>query len=133
MASESKMNTLFKTKTGLTLNLQKVNMDAVSQYIMRMRPLFKDGQLKNSVAELSESEQITVALASSDMLNYVLGWGVKDDPTPEDVEELCAIDSTLNPRLTRVVRATWLRKMVLTAEETSELLAQILTLSTLEE
>ena len=111
----------FKTERGVVLALQPVSTDAVHSYVGR---LGMDAEGK--IAQLSgEANAI-----SNDFLNYVFGWGITNDPPEDELAELLLIDSTLNSGMKRLVRASWVRKMVLTSQqEAAALLAKILEVS----
>lgn len=116
----------FTTVSGKELTLKKISMDAVHSYIAKMPGAF-DKKTDNTEDQAKLTHLTGV---SNDLLNYVFGWGVVDDPTPEELKELLTIDSEIDVSLKRPLRATWLRKIVLESkEEASALMAAILTFS----
>ena len=122
------MDNVFETKAGITLTLRAVKWTAAWHII---RKLGGPEALANpeSIKALTGLAALRAADATEQLFNYVAGWGVADDPPPDALAELEAMDLVASGQ-PHLARANWLRFLVLADdEEASTLIARVLGLT----
>jgi hypothetical protein len=120
------MEDTFELRTGQVLNLRPVKAT------MLRHLLSKFGGLRNVLDDPKGIEKLTGAArfraldAVDQIFNYCAGFGVVDDPTEEELDELAELGFRVDkPPLARV---SWLR-LLLDDEEAGELLGAVMLLT----
>ncbi len=113
-------------KCGVTLRLRPVGMPALRKLIEQAGgwSLLKE---KRKLAELSDEERHTYEIGSNQLYLYAAGWGVETDPPAVAVEELEALGWTATSK--KLIRARWLRYLLMEETEIGKLLGRIIFLS----
>lgn len=111
----------FETEKAGALTLQPVNQQALLDIIMEMGDIaaIMEGRISTDASGALQ--------ASNRMLTYAFGWGVAEEPPAYALEILAALGKPTH--LPEIARANWLRYLVLSNEEASALLAEIVKLT----
>lgn len=110
-----------QTQNAGVLELCAVNQQALLDIILDM------GGLEAVSAGNFTGDNGKAIAASNRMLTYCMGWGVTNDPPAEALETLSALGKPVH--LPQIARANWLRYLVLTNAEATELIAEIMKLT----
>ena len=111
----------YKTEKAGALTLQAVNQQALLDIVLDLGGI-------EALTEGKISGEVQAAMSASNrMLTYAFGWGVVDEPPAEALETLAALGKPTH--LPAIARANWLRYLVLSNAEASELLAAIVKLT----
>jgi hypothetical protein len=122
------MKDTFELECGITLHLQPLKQSAVHSILRHLGGWPSDKSVEYLRSLTGEAAK-RANKASAQLFNYCVGWGVKNDPTSEELEELVAFGfPTSTPRLARV---NWLRFMLLDDDEAGLLNGAILSYSAL--
>lgn len=80
--------------------------------------------IQAALTKVNTAEQVDQAKAAMALFNYVMAYGVVDDPPVEAVEELQALG--VAPTNANALRATWLNYLVLEDSEEAGLLSGVI-------
>ena len=129
--------TTFTTSSGVELDLVPVSEVGLRNLMFGSGALRKaftgagnTSEIMQQVsAKLTQDEAIRLGQDGVRLYNYICSYGGTNDPPDEALEELAAIGYELdNPR---VARMRWLQLLVLTDEDSKNLLGEIIKLSNL--
>jgi len=107
-------------KAGM-LELQPVNQQALLDIILDM------GGLEAIAADSVSADNYKAITAGNRAMTYCMGWGVKNEPPPDAIATLDALGKPTD--LPEIARANWLRYLVLTNQEASDLIAAVMKLT----
>ena len=123
------MSDTFELECGVTLHLQPLKQNAVHA-ILRHLGGWPSSQTVEYLRGLKGNAAARADEASIQLFNYCVGWGIKDNPAQEEIEELETLG--FRARTPRIARVNWLRFMLLEDdEEAGRLEGAILTHSAL--
>lgn len=116
---------IFKTKKDVMLTLQRVNSQALLDFLVGMGlSEYQNADDVPEYVEFNKSEEIEQGNA---MLTYCLGWGVLESPDASALATLKILKKETG--LPEIARANWLRYLVLDEGEMSEVVNHIMTIS----
>ena len=127
--------TVFVTENGTELDIVAVSEVGLRNLLFgsgALRKVYGAGkstdQILNQVSsQLSQEEAIRLGADGVRLYNYICSYGVTTDPPEDALEELVAIGYEVhNPR---VARMNWLQLLVLTEEDSKNLLGEIIRLT----
>ena len=127
--------TVFVTENGTELDIVAVSEVGLRNLLFgsgALRKVYGAGkstdQILNQVSsQLSQEEAIRLRADGVRLYNYICSYGVTTDPPEDALEELVAIGYEVhNPR---VARMNWLQLLVLTEEDSKNLLGEIIRLT----
>lgn len=81
-------------------------------------------QIQDQLQQASAAKQVELAKAAMSLFNYVMAYGIEENPPEEAVEELQALG--VAPSNPKALRATWLNYLVLEDSEEAGLLAGVI-------
>ena len=111
----------FETKKAGMLELQPVNQQALLDIILDM------GGMEAIAAGSVSADNYKAFAAGNRAMTYCLGWGVMNEPPLEALETLEALCKPTN--LPEIARANWLRYLVLTNQEATDIVAAVMKLT----
>ena len=111
----------FETQKAGMLELQAVNQQALLDIILDM------GGLEAIAADSVSADNYKAITAGNRAMTYCMGWGVKNEPPPDAIATLDALGKPTD--LPEIARANWLRYLVLTNQEASDLIAAVMKLT----
>jgi len=121
------MEETFTTKSGQVLHLRPVKWLALWRIL---RKFGKDAlNDPDKLLQVNGEQALDLADATDQLFNFCAGWGVSDDPPPDELDELIEmyLAGADKPHL---ARANWLRFVVLEDDdEIAELIGKVMILT----
>ena len=127
--------TMFVTTAGVELDIVAVSEVGLRNLLFgsgALRKVYGAGRSTDQIldqvsSQLTQEEAIRLGADGVRLYNYICSYGVTTDPPEDALEELVAIGYEVhNPR---VARMNWLQLLVLTEEDSKNLLGEIIRLT----
>ena len=117
----------FETKEGRTLTLKPVKPHILWSMLNKFGSLAHLFDNPESIKKLKGRPALRAMGSVDQLFNYCAGFGVTDDPTEDELDELAEMGWRVDkPHLARV---SWLRFMLKDDEEAGQLMGAVMTLT----